>query len=104
MTYSDYKQGIIITEQALDLLDIKQFLLHGKEVYEVMHMIEDYIGDGDGRDIWEVEKFMNDYPQIFGSPPDIFNCMTHDEFMEYCQKRYPEITWVYEYIERYWVR
>jgi hypothetical protein len=29
--------------------------------------------------------------------------MSQDEFMEYCKKRYPEVKWGYEFIERYWV-
>lgn len=99
----NYTESIEICEKALDILDIKQFLLIGEEVYDIMHAIEDYVDDGDGEDIWKVELFMKKYPEIFANPPALFNYMTEDEFLEYCKKRYPEIHWGYECIERYWV-
>ena len=101
--YSTYEQCINITKQALDLLDIKKFLIKDKETRDIRWAIEDYIDDGDGEDVWAVEEFMKQYPQIFGIPPEIFNYMGDDEFMEYCQKRYPEVRWGYEFIERYWI-
>ena len=73
-----------------------------KHVFEVT-CIQDYIEDGDGQDVWNVEEYMKQYPSVFDNPPDIFNYMSQDEFMEYCKKRYPEIKWGYEFIERYWV-
>ena len=98
-----YTESIEICEKALDILNIKQFLLIGEEVYDIMHAIEDYIEDGDGEDVWKVEYFMKEYPEVFYNPPELFNYMTEDEFLEYCKKRYPEIHWGYECIERYWV-
>ena len=46
---------------------------------------------------------MKKYPQIFGNPPEIFNYIGQDEFIEYCIKRYPEVRWGHEVIERFWV-
>lgn len=101
--YSTYKQGINITHQALNLLDIKKFLIRNKEPQDIRWAIEDYIDDGDGEDVWAVEEFMKQYPKIFGNPPEIFNYIGDDEFIEYCCKRYPEIKWGHEIIERFWV-
>lgn len=101
--YSVYEQCINITNQALDLLNVKQFLKKDTEIRDVRWAIEDYIDDGDGEDVWAVEKFMEQYPQVFGNPPDIFNYMGDDELIEYCIKRYPEIRWGHEVIERFWV-
>lgn len=98
-----YTESIEICEKALDILDIKQFLTSGAEVRNIMHAIEDYVEDGDGEDVWKVEYFMKEYPEVFYNPPELFNYMTEDEFLEYCKKRYPEVHWNYEFIERYQV-
>ena len=99
-----YKETIEITEKALDILDIKKFLIKDKDPHEIMNDIDDYIEDGDGEDVWKVEYFMKEYPEIFGDPWfSIFNYMDDDEFITYCKKRYPEIHWGHEFIERYWV-
>lgn len=46
---------------------------------------------------------MKDHPDIFGKPPELFNFMLDYEFLKYCSKKYPEIHWGHENIERYWV-
>lgn len=101
--YYTYLTCLEITEKALDMLDIKKFLQKNIELYDIFWNIKDYIEDGDGQDVWNVEEYMKQYPSVFDNPPDIFNYMSQDEFMEYCKKRYPEIKWGYEFIERYWV-
>ena len=99
----NYFKNIEITEEALNMLDIKNFLQQGVDLYDIIWDIRDYIDDGDGEDVWAVENYMKQYPRVFGSPPDIFNYMANDEFLDYCKHRYPEIRWGYECIERYWV-
>ena len=99
-----YKESIEITEKALDILDIKKFLIKDKEPHGIMWDIDDYIINTNGEDARKVEYFMKEYPEVFGNPWfSIFNYMNDDEFIEYCKKRYPEIRWGYECIERYWV-
>lgn len=99
-----YLTSIEITEKALDILNIKQFLVKDKELNSIMDDIRYYIEIGNEQDAQKVENYLKQYPSIFSNEPDIFNYMADDEFMEYCQKRYPEIHWGYEFIERYWVR
>ena len=100
-----YEQAIDICEKALDLLDIKEFLISKEEVRNIMIDIEDYL---DTRryfyyDTREIDNFMSNYPEIFGENYEIFNYMTDDEFIDYCKKRYPNIRWGNEVIERHWV-
>lgn len=101
--YSTYEQCTKITYQALDLLNVKQFLKKDTEPRDILWAIEDYIDDGDGEEVWAIEEFMKKYPQVFGNPPEIFNYIGQDEFIEYCIKRYPEVRWGHEVIERFWV-
>lgn len=103
MNKFNYTESIEICEKALNLIDIKNFLLHGKDLNEIIQDIENYYEDPLSDCPWEVEYFIKEYPEIFGNPPELFNYMTDDEFLEYCKKRYPEVRWGYEYIERYWV-
>ena len=49
--YSEYEQYTKITYQALDLLDVKQFLKKGAEPRDILWAIEDYIDDDDGEDV-----------------------------------------------------
>ena len=99
----NYEQAIEITEQALDLLDVKKFLVKNKYLPDIMDDIENYIADCDYEDAQEAEAFMKQHPDIFGEYPDLFNYMGEDEFLDYCQEIYPEKHWGYECIERYWV-
>jgi len=46
---------------------------------------------------------MYQHINVFGKPPELFNYMTDDEFLEYCQEKYPDIHWGDEFIERHWV-
>lgn len=67
--------------------------------------IEDYIDTRRylGYDTGEIDNFMFNYPEIFGENYEIFNYMIDDEFINYCKKRYPNIHWQTEIIERHWV-
>lgn len=103
MEYS-YEDSIKISQQALDLIDIKKFLISGKEICEVIYNIEDYFENSDEEEIQKLKYFMKDYPDIFGKTLELFNYIDDDEFISYCRKRYPDIYWGEEIIERYWVR
>lgn len=46
-----YKESIEICEKALDILDLKKFLISGKEVREVINSIEDYLENNDEEEI-----------------------------------------------------
>lgn len=100
-----YEQAIDICEKALDLLDIKKFLISEEEVRNIMVDIEDYINTCRylAYNVEEIDSFMSNYPEIFGQNYEIFNYMTDDEFIDYCKKRYPNIHWGNEVIERHWV-
>lgn len=96
-----YREQIELTEQALDLLNIKAFLIHGEELEDIYKAIQWYIDDNDTEEVHKVRRFMDGYDDFFHG--DIFNWMTSDEFIEYCIKRYPEIRWGHEIVERFWV-
>lgn len=93
----DYKECIEINEQALNKINIKNFLVQGEDIRSIMKTIEEYPLDD------EVINFMLNYPDIFGNPPNILDFMLDYEFLNYCKRRYPEINWGYELTERYWV-
>ena len=99
----NYKESIEITEKALDLLNVKRFLKKDKTSSEIMQDIEDYYCNQSNIDTYMVEYYMKEYPEIFGNPIDIFNYMTEDEFLSYCQKKYPKVVWGNEIIERNWI-
>lgn len=98
--YGYYKE-LDITKQALDLLNIKQFLTQGQTLTNIYDNIEYYLDDNDTRDAHIVNKFIKEHSDVFQGI--IFNCMDEYEFMEYCQKRYPEINWGHHIEEYYWV-
>lgn len=103
-----YKETIEICEQALDFLDIKRFLVLNKDVDAIIDNIEFYLYENqtvncNKENLKKLNEFMSEYPEIFGDLGELFNSITDDEFIEYCQKRYPEIHWGHEVIERYWV-
>ena len=99
MEYS-YEDSIKISQQALDLIDIKKFLISGKDISDIKYDIRFYIHISEDK----VKNFMSQYPDIFGIDLDIFNYIEDDEFISYCRKRYPNIYWGEEIIERHWVR
>ena len=99
-----YVESIEICEKALDLLNVRKFLIKDKSPHEIMWDIEEYYNDPMSIGTDEIEYFMKEYPEVFGKDnPEIFNYMTDDEFLNYCEKRFPDIRWGYEYVERYWV-
>lgn len=65
----------------LDTLDLKPFLEKDKSVYDVMEEIEDKYGDQ-----YTEESF-------------IFNCMDHNDFIDYIQERYNKDIRFYEYTD-----
>ena len=100
----NYVESIEICEKALDLIDVRKFLIKDKSPHEIMCDIEEYYNSPMSIDTYEIEYFMKEYPEIFGEEnPLIFNYMNDDEFLNYCEKRFPDIRWGFEYVERYWV-
>ena len=106
MNEVDYYEAIKICEQALDLINIKDFLIKDKELHEIITNIDDYVALHQNDICKELYNFMEQYKNIFGYkdwPLEIFNYMTSDEFMDYCQKRFPDIKWRNEVIEHNYV-
>lgn len=103
----DYKKAISITEEALNLIDLRSFLIRGRDLGDIYNLISGYIADPYNNEANSVKEFMVYYPEVFESSAfngyDIFNYMAEDEFLKYCKKRYPEIHWGSEVVERYWV-
>lgn len=56
----------------LDTKDLKPFIEKDKSVYDIMEEIEDTFDD-------------------YKEEPFIFNCMDHNEFIEYLQNRYEDV-------------
>jgi hypothetical protein len=98
MKYS-YEDSIKISQQALDLIDVKKFLISGKDISDIKYDIRFYIYISEDK----VKNFISQYSDIFGIDLDIFNYIEDDEFINYCKKRYPDICWGNEIIERHWV-
>ena len=103
MNYS-YEQSIEICEKALDLIDIRKFLVSNIEVEEIMWDISYEYADFLNKDYDALEDYMRQYPEVFGEEyQEPFNFMTEDEFIKYCKKRYPDIKCGHKIIEKYWV-
>ena len=99
----DYRESIKVCSKALDMINVKEFLILGQEPYDIMNDIEDYVDKVENETTCQVITYMKQYPEIFGKIPELFNYMTDDEFITYCKERYPEVEWAYEIRERYWV-
>lgn len=99
----NYRESIKICEQALDYLDVKKFLRHGCEPNDIMTNLEEYVNAHHEDDAIRAYYFMKQYPEVFSENAELFNYMTDYEFIDYCKKRYPEVIWASEFIERYWV-
>jgi hypothetical protein len=63
----------------LDTKDLKPFCEKDRSIYDIMDAIEDTFDD-------------------YTEEPFIFNCMDHNEFIEYLENRYPDIQF-YEFSE-----
>ena len=99
--YQSYKDIIHKTYTALDLIpDLKKFLVRNQTVEYTMDEIEDaiYLCAYAGQ---PVEKFMEEHKEFFRGT--IFNWLSVDEFLTYIKKRYPEVKWGSEIIERIWI-
>ena len=102
MTNKDYEKAIEITEQLLDMIQVDNWLLpnyHEKDIHDIMWDIEDDIEII--RDVYEIKNFMDEHEDVFEGM--IFNWMGTDEFLQYCKKRYPQIKWRTEIIERTYI-
>ena len=96
-----YKETIEITEQALDLFPVKDFLKSGEDVEKVMSNIEQEITNH--LDNYPaLENFMFEHKNVFDEY-DIFNEMMDYEFIRYCEKRFTEIKWGHEVRDIWWV-
>lgn len=96
-----YKESMELTKQALDKLDIKQFLRQGREVFDIVSDIEHYLIIESREYIEEFWDYLDLHEDFFKG--EVFNFMTDYEFMEYCEQRYPDIHWQEEIIEKYYV-
>ena len=96
-----YKESMELTKQALDKLDIKRFLRQGREVYDIVWDIEHYLIIESRKDLKEFWDYLTLHEDFFKG--ELFNYMTADELIEYCQKRYPDIHWQEEIIEKHYV-
>lgn len=99
--YYTYNESMRLAEQALDLLDIKSFLRKGREVYDIVSDIEHFLIIEPQENLKEFWDYLTLHEDFFKG--ELFNYMTADELIEYCQKRYPDIHWQEEIIERHYV-
>lgn len=97
-----YEKEISLSKQALDIYGkVENFLLPSSELYDIMEEIEDDINMRPKEEYKELWDFMKEHYEVFHD--DIFNCMSHYEFLDYCKERYPDKRWQEEVIERHWV-
>lgn len=96
-----YEKSMELTKQALDKLDIKQFLRQGREVFDIVSDIEHYLIIESREDLEEFWDYLDLHEDFFKG--EVFNFMTDYEFMEYCEQRYPDIHWQEEIIEKHYV-
>ena len=96
-----YEESMELTKQALDKLDIKRFLRQGREVFDIVSDIEHYLIIESREDLEEFWDYLDLHEDFFKG--EVFNFMTDYEFMEYCEKRYPDIHWQEEIIEKHYV-
>lgn len=97
----DYKELLQIEYDALDLLPIKDFLKKDMEISEIRYAIEEMLNSEIKAERLEFWNYMDDHEDFFKG--DIFNWMDEDEFLQYCENRFPDIHWGHEIVERYWV-
>lgn len=96
-----YDELLKIEYGALDLFSIKDFLKKDAEAWAIRRAIEDAVEIEPHElnpNFWE---YMEEHEDFFKG--DIFNWMDEDEFIKYCQDRFPDIKWQSEYIERHWI-
>ncbi len=103
MAKQDYERAMEITEQLLDMIQIDNWLWSNsktkKDIHDIMNDIEDDIEII--RDVYEIKNFMDEHNDIFKGM--IFNWMGADEFQQYCEKRYPQVKWHTEIIEKTYI-
>ena len=99
LTYEQYKTDLEITKQLLDLIDIEIYLKPEKDIHDIMNSIEwdCYLFENNQ----EAKQFFEEHSSVFQD--FIFNVMDHDEFLDYCKKRYPQYLWHTEVIERNYI-
>lgn len=96
-----YKEKLQLSYEALDLIpDLKKFFIPNQTIEYTMDEIEDaiYLHAYAGQ---PVEKFLKEHYDVFKGM--IFNWLDTYEFLDYAQKRFPEILWGHEVIEQYWI-
>ena len=72
MSWKEWLEWQAKEKAYLDTKDLKPFIEKDKSVYDIME---------------EIEDTFNDYEE----EPFIFNCMDHNEFIEYLQNRYEDV-------------
>lgn len=92
-----YKDIIDITYKALDFIPIQHFLKKDLTIKEIWNNIEGYQLKNNqcylNNDLFE---YMSKYNDFFEG--DIFNWITEDELITYCEQRYPNVRWTEEII------
>ena len=95
-----YKECLELSYKALDLIpNLKEIFYQSASLDNIMLDIYDavyYHAAGQA-----VEDFLNEHFDFFKG--SIFNWMTDDEFIQYCNSRFPEISWGHRVKEEYWV-
>ena len=97
----DYNAMLQIEYGALDLLPIKDFLKKDMEISEIRYAIEEMLDSEIKAERPEFWSYMDNHEDFFKG--DVFNWMDENEFLNYCETRFPEIHWGHEVRERYWV-
>ena len=98
-----YKEFIEISYQALDLYpNIKDFLQKDLDLYNIRDNIERDLEEHPENKT-ELINYMTEHEDVFGDVPWLFNAIDGYEFMEYCKKRFPDIIWRCEFIEKDWI-
>lgn len=94
-----YDEILRIEYGALDLYPIKKFLKKDTEIQTIMHAIEDAIEIEPHELNPKFWTYMKEYEDFFQN--DIFNWIAEDEFVKYCENRFPNIKWQHEIVETY---
>ena len=98
-----YKELVEISYQALDLYpNLKSFLEKDASFDYIQSAIE-FDMETNPYNKKELFNFMSQYPEVFSKDLELFNYITDYEFIEYCEKRFPDIIWRCEFIEKYWI-
>lgn len=96
-----YQEILKETYKLLDMIDIKSYCAPELEGWQIMRKIEgDYYNASPNADP-RVLQYMEEHQDFFQWY--VFNWIDECDFIEYCEKRYPEIKWHTEVIEKTYI-